>query len=120
MDTKPFEFSSRKYDDVVILDCKKSITLMEGLTPLMSALKKLFEQGNKFLVLDLVVTERVDIQGIRKLLEYREEIRRKGGELKLVRPNLEIKQKFENFGIKSCATRKEVVASFKLIEVQNT
>jgi anti-sigma B factor antagonist len=76
--------SERQSDNVTILDLAGKITIGEGSVQLREAVRRLLEQGNKNLLIDLGKVDYVDSSGIGELVSCFTTAKNQGGQLKLL------------------------------------
>jgi anti-sigma B factor antagonist len=77
--------SSRRLDDVVILDISGRITIGEGTVTLRDTLQKLLRDGDRKLVMNLEDVSYVDSAGLGELVAAFTIVRAQGGQLKLLK-----------------------------------
>ena len=77
--------SSRRLDDVVILDISGRITLGEGTVTLRDTMQKLLNDGERKVVMNLEDVDYVDSAGLGELVAAYTIVRAQGGQLKLLK-----------------------------------
>ena len=108
--------STRRVDDVTILDLSGRITLGEGSVQLREAVKDLLSRGSRKILLNLEDVNYIDSSGIGELVSAYTTVRNQGGDLKLlnltkkVHDLLQITKLYTVFDIKEDET--SAVASF--------
>jgi anti-sigma B factor antagonist len=76
--------NERTAGNVTILDLKGKITIGEGSVQLRDTVRKLLEQGNKNVLIDLGGVDYVDSSGIGELVSCYTTTKNQGGQLKLL------------------------------------
>jgi anti-sigma B factor antagonist len=76
--------STRKINDVIIVDLSGRITLGEGSTQLRELVGQTLEDGYKQILLNLGDVHYIDSSGIGELVNAYNTVRKQGGELKLL------------------------------------
>ena len=77
--------SSRRLDDVVILDISGRITIGEGTVTLRDTMQKLLHDGDRKVVVNLEDVDYVDSAGLGELVAAFTVVRAQGGQLKLLK-----------------------------------
>lgn len=77
--------SSRRLDDVVILDISGRITIGEGTVTLRDTMQKLLNDGDRKVVVNLEDVDYVDSAGLGELVAAFTIVRAQGGQLKLLK-----------------------------------
>ena len=85
------KFSTRKIDDVVIIDVDGKILLGDGDVEIKEAVDTLLDQGQKKILLNLGKVPYMDSAGLGELIRCFTALRRSGGHFKLLSPNPRIK-----------------------------
>jgi len=85
------KFSTRKIDEVVIIDVDGKILLGEGDVEIKEAVDNLLEQGQKKILLNLGKVPYMDSAGLGELIRCFTALRKSGGYFKLLSPNPRIK-----------------------------
>jgi len=85
------KFSTRKVEDVVIIDVDGKILLGEGDVEIKEAVDSLVEQGQKKVLLNLGKVPYMDSAGLGELIRCFTAMRKSGGQFKLLSPNPRIK-----------------------------
>lgn len=81
------QVSAREYGDVRILDLRGRSTIGNGESELLSRqLKKLIDNGVRYLLLNLADLTKIDSSGISVVVETCASLRRRGGDLRLLCP----------------------------------
>ena len=83
--------NERNAGNVTILDLSGRITIGEGSVQLRDAVRRLLEQGNKNLLIDLGAVDYVDSSGIGELVSCYTTTKNQGGQLKLLNLTKKIK-----------------------------
>jgi anti-sigma B factor antagonist len=83
--------NERNAGNVTILDLSGRITIGEGSVQLREAVRRLLEQGNKNLLIDLGAVDYVDSSGIGELVSCYTTTKNQGGQLKLLNLTKKIK-----------------------------
>lgn len=83
--------NERNSGDVTILDLSGKITIGEGSVQLREAVRRLLEQGQKNLLIDLGQVDYVDSSGIGELVSCYTTTKNQGGQLKLLNLTKKIK-----------------------------
>jgi anti-sigma B factor antagonist len=83
--------NERNAGNVTILDLSGRITIGEGSVQLREAVRRLLEQGNKNLLIDLGGVDYVDSSGIGELVSCYTTTKNQGGQLKLLNLTKKIK-----------------------------
>lgn len=83
--------NERSAGDVIILDLSGKITIGEGSVQLRESVRRLLEQGNKNLLIDLGKVDYVDSSGIGELVSCFTTTKNQGGHLKLLNLTKRIK-----------------------------
>ncbi len=81
------KFSSRKADNVAIIDVEGKILLGEGDVEIKQAIDELLGQGEKNIILNLAKVPYIDSAGLGEIIRCFTAIRKIGGNLKFVAPN---------------------------------
>jgi len=81
------KFSTRKIDDVVIIDVDGKILLGDGDVEIKEAVDGLLEQGQKNVLLNLGKVPYMDSAGLGELIRCFTALRKNGGDFKLLSPN---------------------------------
>jgi anti-sigma B factor antagonist len=81
------KFSSRRVDNVVILDIEGKILLGEGDVEIKQAVDELLSRGQKNVLLNLARVPYIDSAGLGEIIRCFTAIRKHGGSLKLLAPN---------------------------------
>ncbi len=81
------KFSSRKVDNVAIIDIEGKILLGEGDVEIKQAVDSLVTQGEKNIVLNLAKVPYIDSAGLGEIIRCFTVIRKSGGNLKFLSPN---------------------------------
>jgi anti-sigma B factor antagonist len=81
------KFSSRKIDNVVVLDIEGKILLGEGDVEIKQAVDELLSRGQKNVLLNLAKVPYIDSAGLGEIIRCFTAIRKSGGNLKLLAPN---------------------------------
>jgi len=81
------KFSSRKLDNVAIIDIEGKILLGEGDVEIKQAVDNLLRQGEKNIVLNLARVPYIDSAGLGEIIRCFTAIRKSGGNLKFLAPN---------------------------------
>jgi len=84
-------FTTRKIDDVVIIDVEGKILLGDGDVEIKEAVDNLLEQGQKKILLNLGKVPYMDSAGLGELIRCFTALRKNGGNFKLLSPNPRIK-----------------------------
>jgi len=85
------KFSTRKVDDVTIIDVDGKILLGDGDVEIKEAVDILLEQGQKKVLLNLGKVPYMDSAGLGELIRCFTAMRKSGGHFKLLSPNPRIK-----------------------------
>ena len=85
------KLSTRKMNDVVVIDVDGKILLGDGDAEIKEAVDNLLEQGNKKILLNLGKVPYMDSAGLGELIRCFTALRKSGGHLKLLSPNPRIK-----------------------------
>lgn len=81
------QVSVREYGDASILDLRGKSTIGDGESELLSRqLKKLIENGARYLLLNLADLTKIDSSGVSVIVETCASLRRRGGDLRLLCP----------------------------------
>lgn len=81
------QVSVREYSDAMILDLRGRSTIGNGESELLSRqLKKLIDDGARYLLLNLADLTKIDSSGISIIVETCASLRRRGGDLRLLCP----------------------------------
>ena len=88
------KFSTRKTDDIVIIDVDGKILLGDGDVEIKEAVDNLLEQGQKKVLLNLGKVPYMDSAGLGELIRCFTALRKSGGHFKLLSPNPRIKDLF--------------------------
>lgn len=81
------QVSVREYGDASILDLRGKSTIGDGESELLSRqLKKLIENGARYLLLNLAGLTKIDSSGVSVIVETCASLRRRGGDLRLLCP----------------------------------
>jgi anti-sigma B factor antagonist len=83
--------NERNAGNVTILDLSGRITIGEGSVQLREAVRRLLEQGNKNLLIDLGGVDYVDSSGLGELVSCYTTTKNQGGQLKLLNLTKKIK-----------------------------
>ena len=83
--------STRKIDDVVIIDVDGKILLGDGDVVIKKAVDDLLDQGQKKILLNLEKVPYMDSAGLGELIRCFTAMRKSGGHFKLLSPNPRIK-----------------------------
>jgi len=83
--------NERNAGNVTVLDLSGRITIGEGSVQLRDAVRRLLEQGNKNLLIDLGAVDYVDSSGIGELVSCYTTTKNQGGQLKLLNLTKKIK-----------------------------
>jgi anti-sigma B factor antagonist len=81
------KFSTRKVDNVVVLDIEGKILLGEGDVEIKQAVDELLSRGQKNVLLNLARVPYIDSAGLGEIIRCFTAIRKSGGNLKLLAPN---------------------------------
>jgi anti-sigma B factor antagonist len=81
------KFSSRKADNVAIIDIEGKILLGEGDVEIKQAVDDLLSQGEKNILLNLAKVPYIDSAGLGEIIRCFTAIRKSGGNLKFLAPN---------------------------------
>ncbi len=76
--------TTRRLDDVAILDLSGRITIGEGTLIVRSQIEKLLEAGQRKFLLNLADVDYIDSSGLGELVTSFTTVRNRGGELKLL------------------------------------
>jgi len=79
--------SSRKVDNVVIIDIDGKILLNDGDVEIKQEVDKLLERGDRNVLLNLARVQYIDSAGLGEVIRCFTAIRKSGGSLKLLSPN---------------------------------
>ena len=85
------KFSTRKMEDVVIIDVDGKILLGDGDVEIKEAVDNLLEQGQKKVLLNLGKVPYMDSAGLGELIRCFTALRKSGGHFNLLAPNPRIK-----------------------------
>ena len=85
------KYSTRKIEDVVVIDADGKILLGNGDAEIKKVLDDLLEQGQKKILLNLGKVPYIDSAGLGELIRGFTAVRKNGGHLKLLSPNPRIK-----------------------------
>ena len=83
--------NERQAGDVTVLDMSGKITIGEGSVSLRSAIRRLLEEGQKRILLNLSAVSYIDSSGIGELVSSYTAINKEGGQLKLLNLTQKIK-----------------------------
>jgi len=86
------DLNERQAGDVTILDLSGSVRMGEGAISLRNSIRRLIEQGNKKILLNLSGVKNIDSSGIGELIANYTTLSRDGGQLKL----LNLTEKIQN------------------------
>jgi anti-sigma B factor antagonist len=84
------KFSTRKIEDVVIIDVEGMILLGDGDVEIKMTVDDLLKRGNKKILLNLSKVPYLDSAGLGEIIRCFTTLRKSGGDFKLLSPNRRI------------------------------
>jgi len=81
------KFSSRKVDNVSIIDIEGKILLGDGDVEIKQAVDDMLSRGDKYILLNLARVPYIDSAGLGEIIRCFTAIRKNGGSFKLLSPN---------------------------------
>jgi anti-sigma B factor antagonist len=84
------KLSTRKIEEVIIIDVDGKIRLGEGDTEIKQAVDNFLKRGNKKIILNLAKVPYLDSAGLGEIIRCFTTLRKNGGHFKLLSPNKRI------------------------------